>query len=122
MKTSTQEHLQISLPEGFTVRGARFEDVEDIYRLSNAWSQSVAQEDELTNADLLRNEWNTRGFDPAKDVRVVIAPNGEIAAYIEVWTIVKPPIHPWLWGRVHPSYENMGIGTWLLQWTEQHAQ
>lgn len=122
MKTSIQENLQATLPEGFRVRGARFEDVEAIYRLSNAWSRSVAQEDELTNADLLRNEWNARGFDPAKDVRVMIAPNGEIAAYIEVWTIVKPPVHPWLWGRVHPSYENMGIGTWLLQWAEQCAQ
>ena len=52
---------------------------------------------------------------------MVFAPNGEMAGYIEVWTTVKPPVHPWMWGRVDPDYEDKGIGTWLMQWAEERA-
>jgi mycothiol synthase len=61
------------------------------------------------------------GFDPAQDIRVIFAPNGQMAGYIEVWTTVKPPVHPWIWGRVDPDYEDLGLGTWLLRWAEQRA-
>ncbi|HJR79545.1 MAG TPA: GNAT family N-acetyltransferase [Anaerolineales bacterium] len=121
MKPYTQENLQEALPEGFSVRGARPEDVEPALELFNAWSRSVIQEDEITDANAIRNEWKSPGFDPGNDIRLVFAPNGELAGYIEVWTTVKPPVHPWIWGRVHPNYEDMGIGTWMLNWAEQRA-
>jgi ribosomal protein S18 acetylase RimI-like enzyme len=38
-----------------------------------------------------------------------------------VWTTAKPPVHPWIWGRVHPDYSGLGIGTWLLIWAEERA-
>jgi mycothiol synthase len=121
MKTTVQENLQDALPEGFTVRGAQAEDVESALELFNAWALSVMQEKEITDAHAVRNEWNSPGFDPESDIRLVFAPNGEMAGYVEVWTTVKPPVHPWIWGRVHPNYEDMGIGTWLLQWAEMRA-
>lgn len=121
MKPYLQEKMETSLPEGFTVRGARLEDVEPALTLYNAWSQSVVQEDEITDADAIRKEWVSPGFDPARDIRLVFAPNGDMAGYIEVWTIAKPPVHPWIWGRVHPRYEDLGIGTWMLQWAEERA-
>lgn len=121
MKTFFQENLQATLPEGFTVRGAQPEDVEPALELFNAWALAVIQENEITDANAIRNEWNSPGFDPGGDIRLVFAPNGEMAGYIEVWTTVKPPVHPWIWGRVHPDYEDMGIGTWLLQWAEMRS-
>ncbi len=121
MKAHLKEQLEVILPEGFTVRGAQLEDVEPALELFNLWSQSILQEDEITDAGVLRNEWRSPGFDPATDIRVVFAPNGEMVGYIEVWTTGKPPVHPWMWGRVRPGYEDLGIGTWLLQWSEQRA-
>jgi mycothiol synthase len=121
MKAHLQEKVETSLPEGFAVRGARLEDVEPALKLYNAWSQSVIQEDEITDANAIRNEWKSPGFDPARDIRLVFAPNGEMVGYIEVWTISKPLVHPWIWGRVHPAYEGLGIGTWMLQWAEERA-
>jgi mycothiol synthase len=121
MKTYPQEKLQVSLPEGFTVRGAQMEDVEPAMKLINAWSQSVIQQDESTDASAVRREWLSPGFDPAEDIRLIFAPDGEIAGYIEVWTTAKPPVHPGIWGRVHPDYEGLGIGTWMLQWGEERA-
>lgn len=121
MKAYLQERLEISLPQGFTVRGASLEDLEAALELFNAWSRSAIQQDEFTDTNDIRNEWVSPGFDPAEDIRLVFAPNGDLAGYLEVWTIVKPPVHPWMWGRVHPDYEDLGIGTWLLRWGEARA-
>ena len=121
MNESVQEKVVTQLPQGFSVRGATLEDVQPALELFNCWSRSVINEDELTDAVALRNEWVSPGFDPARDTCVVVAPDGTMVGYIEVWTTVKPPIHPWIWGRVHPDYGGLGIGTYLLQWAEEHA-
>jgi mycothiol synthase len=121
MKSFPLEQLEVSLPEDFTVRGARLEDVEPALKLFNSWSQSVIQEDEITDAQAIRTEWVSPGFDPAEDIRLVFAPDGEMVGYIEVWTTAKPPVHPWIWARVHPDYEGLCLGTWMLRWGEKRA-
>jgi ribosomal protein S18 acetylase RimI-like enzyme len=45
-----------------------------------------------------------------------------MVGYIEVWTTGKPPVHPWIWARVDPRYEGLGIGTYLLTWAETRAR
>jgi GNAT superfamily N-acetyltransferase len=89
--------------------------------LFNRWSQSVLQEDEVTDAGSLRTEWCSPHFDPGRDIHLVFAPEGQMAGYVEVWTTANPPIHPWIWGRVDPAYEDLGLGTWLLEWAESRA-
>jgi mycothiol synthase len=121
MNTYLQEQLDVVLPVGFNTRGARLDDVEPAVKLFNAWSRSALQRDEFTDPDDIRNEWVSPGFDLAEDIRLVFAPNGEMVGYIEVWTTARLPVHPWIWGRVHPNYEDLGIGTWLLQWAERRA-
>ncbi|MCL4273027.1 MAG: GNAT family N-acetyltransferase [Anaerolineales bacterium] len=116
------ETQQVVLPEGFTVRGADPNDIESALELFNTWSRSVVQQDEITDADAIRTEWGSPGFDPARDTRLVFSPEGELVGYIEVWTNAKPPVHPWIWGRVHPGFSGLGIGTWLLEWAESHAR
>jgi mycothiol synthase len=121
MNTQYQKENIIELPEGFSARGANLDDVEPALVLFNRWSHSVIGRAEITVPEAIRNEWVSPGFDPARDTRLVFAPNGEMIGYIEVWTTVKPPVHPWMWGRVDPDYEDMSIGTWLLHWAEQRA-
>ena len=121
MNTQLQKEVMLDLPEGFTTRGATLDDVEPALALFNRWSRSVIGRDEISDAQALRTEWVSPNFDPAEDIRLVFAPNGQLAGYTEVWTTVKPPVHPWMWGRVDPDYENLGIGTYLLQWSEQRA-
>jgi mycothiol synthase len=121
MNMQTQKESIVEFPEGFTARGANIDDVESALVLFNRWSQSVIGQDEVTDAAAIRNEWVSPGFDPAQDIRLVFAPNREMAGYIEVWANAKPPVHPWIWGRVHPDYEGLGIGTRLLQWGEARA-
>lgn len=121
MKTKAQQELEVSLPEGFSSRGARLEDAVPALELINTWSKSVIGEHEITNAAAIRDEWISPGFDPANDIRLVFAPGGEMAGYVEVWTTHKPPVHPWIWGRVHPEFEDQGLGTWMMRWAEARA-
>lgn len=111
-----------TLPKGFTTRGAGLADAEEALKLFNIWAQAVIHQDELSSVSPLRNDWGTPGFDPEQDIRLVFSPEGTLVGYIEVWTIAKPPVHPWIWGRVHPLYEGRGIGTWLMNWGEERAR
>ena len=121
MNTQVQKEMIVELPQGCTARGAKIEDVEPALALFNRWSRSVIGRDEITDTQVVRNEWVSPGFDPAQDIRLVFAANGQLVGYIEVWTTSKPLVHPWMWGRVDPDYEGLGIGTWLMHWAEQRA-
>jgi mycothiol synthase len=114
---------KIELPElkaGFSVRPGSLADTEAATELFNAFSMHYLGHNEI-DLDQVKNEWVSPGFDPARDIRLVFAPNGKMVGYIEVWTTANPPVHPWVWGRVHPDYEKLGIGTYLNAWAEQRA-
>jgi mycothiol synthase len=119
MTIKLDEKLEVALPAGFTVRGATLEDVEISMEIHNLWAQKVIGEDEISDADAIRTDWVSPGFDPAEDIRLVFAPDGTLVGYVEAWTTFKPPVHPWIWGRVHPDYEGLGIGSWMLSWAEE---
>ena len=122
MDTQSLEQIDhASLTEGFTVRGAILNDVEQAMALFNRWSRTVIGRDEFTDVGSILDEWHASGADLAEDVRLVFAPNGELAGYIEVWNNAKSATHLELWGRLDPNYEDLGIGTWMLQWAEQRA-
>ncbi len=118
---TTLERSKVDLPNGFTTRGAAFDDVESAVKLFNAWAQSIIHQNEFADPAPLRNEWETPGFNPTTDICLVFSPEGMLVGYIEVWTTAKPPVHPWMWGRVHPDFGDLGLGTWLLQWAEERA-
>ena len=111
----------VELPEGFTARGVTLKDLEPAMQLFNRWSRAVLGRDEFANIESIRDEWQAPGVDLVEDVRHIFAPNGELVGHVEVWTTVPPSIHPELWGRVDPRYEDIGIGTWMMHWAEQRA-
>jgi mycothiol synthase len=121
MTAKLDERIDVNLPAGFTVRGARLEDVEESFEMFNLWAQKVINEDEVSEVEAVHTDWVSPGFDPARDIRLVFAPDGTLVGYIEVWTTAKPPVHPWIWGRVHPDYSGLGIGSWMLTWAEKHV-
>jgi mycothiol synthase len=115
------EYTELALPEGFTVRGGTLDDAEACIDLGNLWSRTIIGQDEFISAEDLRQDWQSPGFDLAEDVRLVFAPEGALAGEFEVWATANPPVHPWLWGRVHPDYNGLGIGTAMLSWGEQRV-
>src|SRR5258705_11736609 len=83
MNANLQINNSLILPEGFTARGATFDDVEAAMRLFNRWSNAVIGRDDFDGAESIRDEWETPGVDPAPDIRLVFAPNGHLAGPIE---------------------------------------
>jgi mycothiol synthase len=89
--------------------------------LFNRWSRSIIGRDEFANTASIRDEWLAPGVDITEDVRHIFTSNGELVGHVEVWTNAKPLVHPELWARLDPRYENMGIGTWMMHWAEERA-
>jgi len=111
----------VKLPEGFTARGATMNDLEPALQLFNRWSRSVIGRDEFADVESICAEWTAPGVDPAEDIRHIFAPNGDLVGHVEVWTNANPLVHPELWARLDPRYEDMGIGTWMMRWAEGRA-
>ncbi len=104
------------LPDGYRVRPTSIEDVEEAVDLFNACSMAmIGSEDH--EAKVLQTDWQTPNFNLAKNTRAVLNPDEEMVGITEVWDIVDPPVHPFIFGRVHPDYEGLGIGTEMLKWS-----
>jgi len=115
-------HTQLpSLPNGFTSRNARLDDVDMAAQMAIEYSLATTGFSDV-DAGSLRNMWQVPGFDVASDVYFVFSPESSLAGYLEVWTNADPPVHPFVWGIVAPEFQGRGIGTHLLAWAEQRAR
>jgi mycothiol synthase len=111
----------MNLPAGYTMRAAIMADLEETVITFNA--ASVAQIGKPSfEVDDIRAEWLLPDFDLDKSTRVVVAPDGRIAGYIEVWDSEAVPARIWVWGRVHPELEGQGIGSQLMTWAAARAR
>jgi mycothiol synthase len=109
-------------PEGyFTMRPAQMSDLEGTFNLGTACSLHMIGQNEVSLSEV-RSEWLLPEFDLENASRVVVTPEGTIVGYIEVWDIDETPVRIWVWGRVHPDYEGLGIGSQLMHWAEQRAR
>lgn len=112
----------LPLPVEYTARSADLEDYRLVFDLLNVHSQHMNGRDDLLDSELLRLDWLNDGFDPRADVRLVFAPDGTLAAFVECWTTSQPPVHPWIFGCVHPAHWGRGLGSHVLTWAEDHAR
>ena len=109
------------LPPQFTIRNVSLSDIPAAVKLFNTYEQHYLGYQGFT-LNNLETGWKTPGFNPETDIQVVFNPEDEMVGYIEVWTISDPPVHPWVWGRVHPEYHGVGIGTYLFNWGEERVR
>ena len=113
--------IQQTLPEGFTIRAANMDDLDAAVDLFNLCSQRMIGNNEFLRSTV-KSDWTIPGFDPDNDHIVIFSPTGELVGYTFMMAVTQPPIHPWVWGRVHPDYEGLGLGSYLLEWGEQRAR
>lgn len=111
----------IQLPNDFTYRPATMDDIPVVTGLANDYTERYLGYREVTENDI-ETGWKMPKFNPQTDTQMVYNPAGELVGYIEVWAISDPPVHPWIWGRVHPDYHRMGIGSFLMNWAEMRAR
>lgn len=107
-----------TLPSGFIVRPAQLSDIPQTVITFNL-AEDAQQTGEVWTEETLRSEWINPELKLAQNTQIVIAPNGDVAGYIEFWGV--PAERMVIWGRVHPAYEGRGIGTYLNTWGVQKA-
>jgi len=73
----------------------------------------------VLGADFLRAEWSRPGFDLAADAWLVAGGAGAIVGYVQAR--LEEPALVECWGVVHPGHRGRGIGSVLLDLTEQRS-
>ena len=104
-----------------SIRPANLDDIEGSVEMFNLCSKAMIGAPEFTE-DRYTKEWQAPDFDLQHDTRLVVTSTGQIVGCIEVWDVLEPPVHPWIWGRVHPEWEGKGIGTAMMEWALERAR
>jgi mycothiol synthase len=98
-------------PDGFAVRGATLEDADAVAELILA-----AEPTEMISGAEVRDWWH--GQELERDARLVIAPDGRLAAAGDV---SKRADAASVEGYVHPDFRGLGLGGYLVEWGERRA-
>ena len=69
----------------------------------------------------LAANWKKPGY-LENSTRLVFNPASLIIGYAEAYHSSQPPVKTIVFGRTHPAYRGLGLGTSFLQWGEAFAQ
>jgi GNAT superfamily N-acetyltransferase len=105
--------------KGYVMRPAVSEEAGAVTLLLNACSLEQVGEIEWEEHELA-NDWQCPTWDLARDARVVVAPDGRLVGYADVWD--QPPhVRIYSMGSVHPEYRGRGLGSAMARWLEERA-
>lgn len=108
-----QAHDGATLPPGYSVRAASYDDVGAVAAARMAY-QAAEGDPTVISADEQLSDW--QGLDPAEDALVITAPDGSVVAHADV--LNRAHILVSIYGGVHPDHTHQGLGTYLTRWGE----
>lgn len=114
-----------ALPQGFSIRPPAQQDLHEIAGIFIAGEIARFETTEssiATMSEWVRSVWKSGGMQLDKDGFVVTAPSGRCVGYVTVWHPNEEPYSLFSSPRIHPNYEGLGIGTYLIQFAEQRAR
>ena len=109
------------LPTGFTTRPATMDDVQAVTDLLNVCAIAYTGKTDTSISDMT-SFFTTPGLDLATSTRLTFAPDGKLVGYNDVDDTNPVPVKISIWGRTHPDYEGLGIGTTGFAWAETRAR
>lgn len=107
-----------SLPAGYVVRPPVIDDAPGVADLMAA-CDVVDYGSSDASVEEVRNFWEAPRFDLQRDARIIVAPDGLIVGYEEIYPRSDDQLE--FDGYVHPREKGRGLGTWLLNWAGQRA-
>lgn len=110
-----------NLPDGYSMRPVQMDDLDAVIDMLNAGSKRLFGMERFKSGDF-KCEWSTPHFDLERDTRVVVAPDGRLSGYYDVFDLNEPHVRIYCWGQVHPEDAGKGIGWALLDWAEQRGR
>jgi GNAT superfamily N-acetyltransferase len=111
--------LNTSLPVGYVLRSPALSDAQGVADLIAA--RDIADYGSTdSNVAEVQNYWEAPRFDLAQDARVIVAPDGLIVGYEEIYPRSDERLE--YDGYVHPRETGRGFGTLLLRWAETRAR
>jgi GNAT superfamily N-acetyltransferase len=106
--------------EEYVLREVRWDDLEAIIETINlAYYRAVGVA--MMTVNELRDDLETPGFNLSRDSRILIAPGGEVAGYMEVWDLSEPHVRAIAWGQFHPQHRGNGACMALFEWARQRS-
>lgn len=103
----------MTLPDRFTTRSLTEDDLDGVFRLIVACEKAATGVADIDPEDV-RSDWARPGFDLATDA-VAVCDGDRLAATAEVFKNRADV-------NVHPAFEGLGIGAWLMHWTEDRSR
>lgn len=113
--------MKVQLPVGFNRRPITMADIPSLVELFNIFGQ--AHFGQITDdVDDVNAYYQMPGFHVETDTLLILDQTGKFVGFLEFWDTVELHIRYNTWGIVHPEYEGLGIGSYLLAWAESRAQ
>jgi GNAT superfamily N-acetyltransferase len=103
----------LALPDRFTTRSLTFDDLDAVFQLIAACEEATNGTSDIDPEDV-RSDWSRPGFDLETDA-IAVCDGDRVAATAEVFKNRADV-------NVHPNFERLGIGAWLLPWTEERSR
>jgi len=111
---------QLTLPDDFSARPAQRSDNDALVDLYNEISMRIRNIKE-TEPDHFHKVFAEPDFEIETSTCIVENSSGEIVGYAAVWDNNNLPILTYCSLVIHPDYENIGIGDYLLDWIDSLA-
>lgn len=103
--------MKTTLPQGFTARVPRPEDIQQVYELVRICE--IAEDGQPdNNLDDMKEKWQRPDFNLETDTIMVLSPGGEVVGYGYATELTKPTMIMIIY--THLDYYEQGIGSFLI--------
>lgn len=120
--TVSEPATDLTLPSGFTARAIEPDaDAEAVTDLCNLAAVAEYGTGDAT-VQMVRESYNSPTFEPARDGRLVVDPEGGAAAVVEFYDQDADHVAPFVYVRVRPDLLETGLLEALLAWAERRGE